>query len=82
MWLLIAIALVVGALFAVSIRAWISILVHETDRHDCPSCKSRMALAPSKGATDLAFQCSRCGESLPFAADQARRLLKGTREKV
>lgn len=82
MWLLIAIALVVGALFAVSIRAWISILVHETDRHECPSCKAKMALAPAKDSTGLAFQCRRCGESLPFAADQARRLLKGTRERV
>ncbi|MGO4712916.1 hypothetical protein [Bradyrhizobium sp. 2TAF24] len=71
MWLLVAIALVVGALFVLSVRAWISILSQETDRRACPACKARMMVTTLPDAHGLSYQCTRCGRVLPFV--QGRR---------
>ncbi len=76
MWLLVAIALVVGVLFAVSVRAWMSVLKQEADRRECPACKGRLALTPDKDE-GFALRCTGCGEMQPFAADPARRWMKG-----
>ncbi|MEW6639068.1 MAG: hypothetical protein AB1586_01090 [Pseudomonadota bacterium] len=66
MWLLVAIALVVGALFVLSVRAWIAILGAETDRRACPACRTRMVVTTLPEAEGLAYQCTRCGRVLPF----------------
>ncbi|MBR1221268.1 hypothetical protein JQ557_24930 [Bradyrhizobium sp. U87765 SZCCT0131] len=67
MWLLVAIVLVVGALFVLSVRAWISILAQETDRRACPTCKARMVVTSTpETESGLSCQCTRCGRVLPF----------------
>jgi hypothetical protein len=74
MWLLIGVALVVVVVFAISLRAWIAILNDKVDAPECPDCRARMALTPTKGASGLAYQCVVCGHS-DAIGNPARRWL-------
>lgn len=60
MWILEALVLIVSALAAYSIRAWILLLSKECVRKTCPRCGSPMVPTESATAAGLIRQCTHC----------------------